>query len=106
MKEISPGAIRAFHISYTPEAEEDLRELHSYIALRSTRRRATGYIRRLRTFCRELSMAPHRGEQQLHRPGLRTIGFERRVKVVFAVFDKVRVVEIAGFDYAGRQREW
>lgn len=96
--------MKRYKVHYTPEARADLNELHEYIELHSTKRTAHRYIRRLREFCRELALAPHRGESRHHlRPGLRSIGFEDRVSVLFAVFDHERLVEIEGFDYAGRQ---
>jgi plasmid stabilization system protein ParE len=60
-------------------------------------------MRRIRDFCRGLAIAPHRGEDRTHlRPGLRSIGFEDRIAVLFAVFDDKHLVEIEGFDYGGR----
>jgi plasmid stabilization system protein ParE len=93
-----------FKVQYTPEARADLIEIRDYIAMHSSQRRANGYIRRIRALCRSLAIAPHRGESRAHlRPGLRSIGFEGRVSILFAVFDDERLVEIEGFDYAGRQ---
>ena len=91
----------------TPEARIDLRELREYIALKSTSRTAARYVRRLREFSAELAIAPHRGERRENlRPGLRSIGFEGRVSILFAVFDEDQIVEIEGYDYGGRQRDW
>lgn len=96
--------ITRFTIQYTPEARLDLDEIHDYIELHSTRRTARNYISRIRTFCRTLAIAPHRGEdREPLRPGLRSIGFEGRVSVLFAVFDKERLVEIQAINYGGRQ---
>lgn len=93
-----------YKIKYTPEAKIDLNEIRNYIALHTSKRTAARYIRRLRSFCRELAVAPHRGEGRNHlRPGLRSIGFEDRISILFAVFDEDRLVEIEGFDYGGRQ---
>jgi plasmid stabilization system protein ParE len=96
-----------FRVQLAPEAREDLRELREYIALKSTHRTAAKYIRRLRQFSEELAIAPHRGERRENlRPGLRSIGFEGRVSILFAVFEEDHVVEIEGYDYGGRQRDW
>jgi toxin ParE1/3/4 len=95
---------RRFRIKTSPEARADLKELREYIALKSSRRTAAKYIRRLKKFSGELAIAPHRGESHEHfRPGLRSIGFEDRVSILFAVFDDERVVEIESFLYGGRQ---
>lgn len=99
--------MKRYRVEYAPEARADLNELHDYIKRRSTRRTAAAYIRRIREFCRELSIAPHRGESREYlRPGLRSIGFEDRVSILFAVFDDQHLVEIEGFDYAGRQNRY
>jgi toxin ParE1/3/4 len=96
--------VKRYKIHYAPEARADLNEIHHYIQLQSTRRTADRYIRRVRQFCRDLAVAPHRGEGRDHlRPGLRSIGFEDRISVIFAVFDKEQIVEIEGFDYGGRE---
>jgi plasmid stabilization system protein ParE len=93
-----------FRVLLSPEARTDLKELHAYIAHRSTRRTAANYLRRLRKFSEELAIAPHCGEQREHlRPGLRSIGFEGRVSILFAVFDTEQIVEIESFLYGGRQ---
>jgi plasmid stabilization system protein ParE len=104
---VAPRAKSLFRVELTPEAREDLKELRDYIARKSTRRTAAKYIRRLRQFSADLAIAPHRGVRRENlRPGLRSIGFEGRVSILFAVFDEDRVVEIEGYDYGGRQRDW
>jgi toxin ParE1/3/4 len=97
--------VRRYKVQYTPEARTDLNELRDYIKLHSTKRTAAAYIRRVREFCRDLAIAPHRGEsrEQL-RPGLRSIGFEDRISILFAILDAEEIVEIEGFNYAGRQK--
>jgi plasmid stabilization system protein ParE len=96
---------RRFRVTTSPAARADLIELREYIALKSSRRTAANYIRRLKQFSAELAIAPHRGENHEHlRPGLRSIGFEDRVSILFAVFDDERTVEIESFLYGGRQR--
>jgi toxin ParE1/3/4 len=95
-----------FRVQLSPNARADLKELREYIALKATPRTAANYIRRLRKFSQELAIAPHRGEQREDlRPGLRTIGFEGRVSILFAVFDEERIVEIESFLYGGRSLE-
>ena len=96
--------MKRYTIHYSPEARADLKELHDYITFHATAHTAAKYIRRIRAFCRELTIAPHRGENRNHlRPGLRSIGFEDRVSVVFAVLEDQHIIEIEGFHYGGRQ---
>jgi plasmid stabilization system protein ParE len=96
--------VKRYKVEYAPEARADLNELHGYIELHATKRIAAAYIRRVRNFCRDLAIAPHRGESREHlRPGLRSIGFEDRISVIFAVFEDQHLVEIEGLEYGGRQ---
>ncbi len=97
--------MKIYRLIYSRESLGDLDELRDYLAHRFSPTAARVYIRRLRAFCAELAIAPHRGERRGHlRPGLRSIGFAGRVSVVFAVFDEEQLVEIEGFEYGGRQR--
>jgi toxin ParE1/3/4 len=92
-----------FRVIFTPESRAELAELKSYIAARESRRVAAKYMKRLMTFCHELAIAPHRGER---RQGIkfdqRTIGFERRISIIFEVLEAEKIVNISGIRYAGR----
>jgi plasmid stabilization system protein ParE len=96
-------ATNLYRVAYSQECEREIRELHAYITLEKSYRVATQYIRRLKTFCKSMAIAPHRGE---HRPGLaeqqRTIGFEGRISIVFRVYDEQKLVRITGIRYGGR----
>ena len=89
-----------FRVIYTAECRAQLAELRDYIAAQESKRIAAGYMRRLRTFCDELAIAPHREGIKFDQ---RSIGFERRVSVVFEVVDADKVVNIAGIRYAGQR---
>jgi toxin ParE1/3/4 len=93
-----------FRVVLAAETRRELRKLHNDIARKRSRRIAEGYIRRLKKFIQGLAIAPHRGQ---HRPGIRadqrTIGFERRVSVIFNVSDKRKVVNVVGIRYAGQE---
>jgi toxin ParE1/3/4 len=93
-----------FRVIYTAECRAELKNLRDYIAAKESRGVAARYMRRLKGFCDGLAVAPHRGE---HREGIRfdqrSIGFERRVSVIFEVVDSEQVVNIAGIRYAGQQ---
>ena len=59
------------------------------------------YIRRIRDYCVGFGQFPHRGTARDDlRPGLRLIGFERRVTIAFTVTDDT--VLIVRIFYGGR----
>ncbi|MBX9699745.1 MAG: type II toxin-antitoxin system RelE/ParE family toxin [Acetobacteraceae bacterium] len=73
-------------IVFAPEARADLRELYLFIAAHSGDARALGYVSRIEAFCRGFGDVPERGTRRDDlRPGLRTVGFERRVTLAFTV---------------------
>ena len=84
-----------------PEAERDLSELYLYIAGQGSPLAAKAYVDRIVAGCAALSTFPQRGAS---RPdlgtGVRVVGFERRVSIVFAV--RGDVVVVGGVFYAGR----
>ena len=86
--------------AFSPAAR-DVRSLYRYIAARSGRDRALAYIERIEAFCAQFAEFPERGTRRDDLlPGLRVIGFERRVTIAFHI-DAGRVT----FDrilYAGR----
>ena len=92
-------------VIYQSEAEDDLDALFSYI-LNQGNSAATAYqyTERIRTYCNSLITFPHRGTKRddLY-PGIRIIGFERRVTIAFAVTDDT--VLIARILYGGRDIE-
>jgi toxin ParE1/3/4 len=91
-------------VVFTPEAQNDLLDLYDYIADRSSPTRALGYISRIEKTCTSLKNLPERGTRRDDlRPGLRVIGFERRVLIAFRVSsDSVAILRIL---YGGRNVE-
>jgi toxin ParE1/3/4 len=89
-----------------PSAEADLTDLYHSIAERSGYpERAIAYIRRIRTYCETLASFPERGRRRDDlRPGLWTIGFERRVVIAYMILD-TGDVEIGRIFYGGRDYE-
>jgi len=87
---------------FSPEAENDLRELYLYIAARSGPRRALDYVERIEVQCASLREFPERGTQRDDLwPGLRVIAFERRVSIALLVAgDTVTILRIL---YGGRE---
>jgi toxin ParE1/3/4 len=88
-------------VIFSPEAENDLSTLYTYISEQSGSERALGYIERLATHCERLATFPERGQKRDDlRPGLRITGFERRVTIAFHV--TLDCVVIDRLLYAGR----
>jgi plasmid stabilization system protein ParE len=91
-------------VVFSARALEDLREIGLWIGDHASDRIADRYLRRLRSYCESFDVFPERGTRRNDlRPGMRTIGFERRVTVAFAVFEKE--VLILRLLYGGRDIE-
>jgi toxin ParE1/3/4 len=89
---------------FSPEARNDLRQLSNYIAEQSGSARAIAYLDRIEAFCMGLQDFPERGTRRDDLwPGLRTMGFERRVTVAFTV--EANTVTILRILYGGRDLE-
>ena len=85
---------------YTEEAGADLDWIYDTIASASSPATASRYEQRIRAFCEGLEFASERGTQRDEvRPGLRAIGFQKRVTVAFIV-EAERVVILRIF-YGG-----
>ncbi|MCB1264095.1 MAG: type II toxin-antitoxin system RelE/ParE family toxin [Mycobacterium sp.] len=88
-------------VVFAPEAEEQLVDLYRYITTAGSPEAADRYTDSIVAFCEELALFPHRGKTRDDiRPGLRTIGFRRRVVVAFVVLEQTLV--IVGIFYGGR----
>lgn len=91
-------------VVFAPEAQNDLIALYDWLSETAGSQVALGYIERIEGFCQRLSVASERGHLRDDiRPGLRIIGFERRVTIAFIVEDD-RVV-ILRLSYGGRNWE-
>jgi toxin ParE1/3/4 len=94
----------ASRVVFSRRAERRLTELYDYIAEASSPVVAIGYIRRIRLACLALADFPQRGARRDDiLPGLRILGFERRVTIAFRVLPKR--VEIVTVAYGGRDFE-
>jgi toxin ParE1/3/4 len=90
-------------VTVSPEAVRDLLNLYDYIADAASPLVAERYLARVETYLRGFEYAAARGTRRDDvRPGLRIVGFERRVTVAFAVADNS--VTIFRLFYAGQ--EW
>jgi toxin ParE1/3/4 len=93
-----------FSVSFRPEAESDLFKLYDYIAEEADPVIAGGYIDRIEAACMALAAFPERGTGRDDiRPGLRTVGFERRATIIFQVAaQEVLIVRVL---YGGRDAD-
>ncbi len=91
-----------YRIRLTPEAKDDLRNIGTFIRHRTSATVARSYVGRITRFIAGFDTFPERGSVHNEiRPGLRMIGFERRVTVAFLI-DGQEVVFLRIL-YAGRQ---
>jgi toxin ParE1/3/4 len=89
-------------VVFTPAAEREVDRLHTWISDRAGESVADAFILRIVAYCQGFSTFSERGRDDLL-PGLRTIGFERRVTIAF-IIDR-DVVSIEGGFYRGRDIE-
>lgn len=91
-------------VYFRPRAAEDLIAPYDYIAGQAGLDVAGRYIERIETACMKLADFPERGTKRDDiLPGLRTIGFERRVTIAFRV--RRTRAEIVTIAYGGRNFE-
>lgn len=95
-----------YKLVFSERADRQLAGLYSYIAEKSSEASANAYLGRILGHCQSLTLFPERGTQRDDlRPGLRTIGFERRATIVFSVNRTLQRVEIHGVFYGGQDFE-
>jgi toxin ParE1/3/4 len=88
-------------VSISPAALDDLKQLGDWIAERAGIRVAADYIGRIETYCAGFAQFGERGQRRDNlRPGLRVVGFERRIAIAFTVSDSE--VTILRFFCGGR----
>jgi toxin ParE1/3/4 len=93
-----------YRVLFTPEAEAQLADVYSYIAEASSPAVAQRFTDAVIAYCKGFSVHPRRGTRRDDlRPGLRTVGFRRRVTIAFAIEDTT--VIIAGIFYGGQEFE-
>lgn len=88
-------------VAFSEDAKRDLSDLYDWIASATGPAVADRYLDRLGAYCRGFELASERGTQRDDiRPGLRIVGFERRITIAFTV-EEERVV-ILRLYYGGR----
>jgi toxin ParE1/3/4 len=90
----------------TDAAEADLLAIYRYIAKRAGASVALRFVERIESYCRGFENIPERGTRRDDlRPGLRTVGFQRRATILFEVDNAAGQVVIHGVYYGGRSFE-
>jgi toxin ParE1/3/4 len=76
--------VKRYKIKVAPEARADLSALYRWISSATDNRRAMAYLKRLKKFLQSFNDVPFRGSDRSDlRKGMRTIGFEGRLTIVF-----------------------
>lgn len=93
-----------YRVAFTRSAQADLHGLFDYLADRFGIPNAQRYVEQIEKACLSLGTMPHRGSQRSDlRPGMRTMGFRRRVTIAFRIKgDSVTILRIL---YGGRSAE-
>lgn len=91
-------------VLFSRQARADLLSLFDYIEGRFGFTNAQRYVKQIEKACLGLASMPNRGTERSDlRPGLRTMGFRRRVTIAFRVDEeKVSILRIL---YGGRSAE-
>lgn len=92
-----------YRVSLSPRALKHIAEIEHYLVARFYPQSSRRFVDRLLNACESLALAPFRGTARDDlRPGLRTVGFERKVTIYFTIVeDRIIIVSIM---YRGRSR--
>jgi toxin ParE1/3/4 len=94
----------AHRVVFTPEARVQLVSIYSYIASQASATAALAFTTAIVDYCESFKTFPKRGTRRSDlRPGLRTIGFRRRVTIAFDIDGEI--VSILGIFYGGQDVE-
>ncbi len=96
--------MKSYSVLISGAAEADLLAIYDYIAKAANPTVALRFVERIEAYCRSFDAVPERGTRRDDlRPGLRTVGFERRATILFEVDSANSTVVIHGIYYAGRR---
>lgn len=97
--------MKARAVVLSPRAKSDLQWIYDTVETAAGPAVALRYVERIAAFCQHLELGGERGSRRDDvRPGLRVIGFERRIAVAFTVEpDRVMVLRLfyGGADWEG-----
>jgi len=97
--------MKARRLVYAPTAQSDLVEIHAFVASASSDEIASRYIDRIEAYCATFDLAAARGAPRDDLlPGLRIVGFERRITIAFTLDDEDAVTFLRFF-YGGQDWE-
>lgn len=93
-----------YRVVFSPEAEEQLAELYTYVAIAASPNIAARYTEAIVSYCESLRTFPHRGAiRDDIRPGLRITHYKKRTVIAFSV--DAGQVSILGVFYGGQDYE-
>ncbi len=93
-----------YRVVFTPEARDQLASIYRYIAAEAAADTASTFVTAIVDYCESFSTFPNRGTRRDDlRPGLRTVGFRRRVTIAFTADEQG--VAILGIFYGGQNIE-
>jgi len=93
-----------YSVIFLPRARQQLREISDYIEVEASLNIARKFVGDIIDYCNGFDLFPQRGVSRDDvYPGLRVVGFRRRVTIAFAIEDD-RVV-IMGIFYGGQDYE-
>ena len=91
----------AYRVVFAPEARAQLLSIYRYLAEKAGADVALAFTSSIVDYCESFVTFPYRGTSRDDlRPGLRTVGFRRRVTIAFAVDGET--VTIIGAFYGGQ----
>ncbi len=93
-----------YHVVFLPRARQQLIEISDYIEAEASLAVAQNFVGDIVGYCNSFDLFPQRGtaRDDLY-PGLRLVGFRRRVSIAFAIEDDT--VVIIGVFYGGQDYE-
>lgn len=95
-----------YRVIFDVEAQEQLESIYNYVAESATPTIAFDFVTSISDYCQRFETHPRRGTRRDDlAPGLRTVGFRRRVTIAFVVDDNEKTVTILGVYYGGQSFE-
>ncbi len=85
--------MRHRNVVFSEEARLNLIDLYNWLLENTEPETALSYIERLEEYCLDFDIASERGEcRDDIRPGLRVVGFEKRIAIAFTVEEEQVII--------------